>query len=215
MRLRTVAVALAGAIGLATGCSSSTAETSADDPPFHADDNPTVRPRGERVDPAGVLVIGDSLTNGAQLYGDLGDRLADAGFDDIEVVAQDGRDTEWGIRQVRRRESVAPVVVVELGTNPGPELEGYRDAVTTMVDELRLRGAEEIAWVTPVHGRDDRYDDKVDILRATPGVEVLDWASVVHDDPRRLAADGLHPTEPGYAILAEFLTDAAVEAANR
>ena len=55
----------------------------------------------------------------------------------------------------------------------------------------------------------------VDILRATPGLDVVDWASVVHDDPRHLAADGLHPTEPGYATLAEFLTEAAVEAANR
>jgi lysophospholipase L1-like esterase len=214
VRPLTVAAALAGALGLVAGCTSTSAETSAEDPPFHAADNPTVRPRGERVDPAGVLVLGDSLTNGAQLFGDLGDRLADAGFDDVTVVAQDARDTEWGIRQVRRRESVPPVVVVELGTNPGPETDGYQAAVTTMVDELRRRGAEEILWVTPVHARDDRYDDKVDILRATPGLEVLDWASAVHDDPRRLAADGLHPTEPGYGILAEFLTEAAVEAAN-
>ena len=214
MRLLSAAVAVAAAVGLVAGCASTSADTG-EEPTFQADDNPTVRPSVQSVDPEGVLVIGDSLTNGANMFGDLEERLADAGFDEVDVVAQDGRDTDWGIRQVRRRESVPPVVVVALGTNPGPEVDGYEVAVTTMLDELRLRGAEEIVWVTPVHGSDDRYGEKVAILRATPGLDVADWASVVHDDPRRLAADGIHPSEPGYATLAEFLTDAAVDAANR
>jgi lysophospholipase L1-like esterase len=213
VRSALVAAAALAALGLAGGCTSTTSANPGTG--FTADDNPTVRPRVEGIDAGGVLVIGDSLTDGAERFGDLGDRLGDAGFDDVTVIAQEGRDTDWGLRQVRRRESVAPVVVVELGTNPGPDTEGYEDAVATMVEELRLRGAEEIVWITPVHGRDDRYDDKVAILRATPGIEVADWASIVHDDARRLAADGLHPTQDGYDTLAEFLTDTAVEAANR
>ena len=212
MRAAVLAVAIAGCLAVATGCTTTSADP---DEAFHADDNPTVRPRVQGVDAAGVLVVGDSLTNGAAMYGDLEALLDDAGFDDIDVVAVDGRDTEWGIRQVRRRESVAPVVVVELGTNPGPEIEGYQESVATMVEELRLRGAEEIVWVTPVFGTDDRYDDKVAILLSTPGIDVVDWASIVHDNPGRLAVDGLHPTEQGYRTLAEFLTTAAVEAANR
>jgi lysophospholipase L1-like esterase len=212
VRAALVAVAAFAALGLAGGCASTAAEPGES---FTAEDNPTVRPAPQAIDAGAVLVLGDSLTNGAQLFGDLGDRLEDAGFDDVAVLAQDGRDTDWGIRQVRRRESVPPVVVVELGTNPGPDTEGYKAAVATMVDELRSRGAEEIVWVTPVHGRDDRYDDKVAILRATPGIAVADWASIARDDPRRLAADGLHPTRDGYATLAEFLTDEAIRAANR
>jgi lysophospholipase L1-like esterase len=212
VRAALVAVAAFAALGLAGGCASTAAEPGQR---FTAEDNPTVRPSPQAIDAGAVLVLGDSLTNGAQLFGDLGDRLDDAGFDDVAVLAQDGRDTDWGIRQVRRRESVPPVVVVELGTNPGPDTEGYKAAVATMIDELRLRGAEEIVWVTPVHGRDDRYDDKVAILQATPGIAVADWASIAHDDPRRLAADGLHPTQDGYATLAEFLTDEAIRAANR
>ena len=212
MRAALLAAAVAGCLALAGGCTTTSADT---DETFHAEDNPTVRPRVQDVDTTGVLVVGDSLTNGANLYGGLPELLDDAGFDDVTVVAVDGRDTDWGIRQVRRRESVAPVVVVELGTNPGPQTDGYQEAVTTMVEELRLRGAEEIVWVTPVFGRDDRYAEKDAILRSTPGIDVVDWATVVHADPDRLAVDGLHPTEQGYRTLAEFLTTAAVTAANR
>ena len=212
MRAALLAAVVAGCVAVAGGCTTTSAEP---DEAFHAEDNPTVRPRVQDVDATGVLVVGDSLTNGATMFGDLEARLDDAGFDDVTVIAQDGRDTEWGIRQVRRRESVAPVAVIELGTNPGAQTEGYQESVTTMVEELRLRGAEEIVWVTPVFGRDDRYAEKDAILRSTPGVDVVDWASVVHADPGRLAVDGLHPTEQGYATLAEFLTTAAVTAANR
>jgi lysophospholipase L1-like esterase len=212
VRAARLAVVAFAALGLATGCVSTSAEP--EDEAFTAEDNPTIRPRVQGIDAAGVLVLGDSLSNGANMFGDLTDLLEDAGFEDVTVIAQDGRDTEWGIRQVQRREAVAPVVVVELGTNPGPDTDDFEEAVATMVEELRLRGADRIVWLTPVHGFDDRYDDKIDILRATAGIEVADWASVVHDEPRRLAADGLHPNEDGYGTLAEFITDQAVEAAN-
>ena len=50
---------------------------------------------------------------------------------------------------------------------------------------------------------------------ATPGIdEVADWATIVREDPRRLAADGIHPTREGYTDLAEFLVSTAASLAS-
>lgn len=161
-----------------------------------------------------MLVLGDSLTNGARLFGDLGDRLAAAGFDNLSIVAQDGADIGWAIDQVEAMATVPGVVVVEIGTNPGARTDGFADAVDVLVGALRRRGAERIAWLTPAHASDDRYEPKAAILEDAAGIDVVaDWASKVRADPRRLAADGLHPTEAGYAELARFLVDTAAELA--
>jgi lysophospholipase L1-like esterase len=176
----------------------------------------TVRRRPRLRDEAdSVLVLGDSLTNGARLFGDLGDRLDASGFDELEIVAVDGVDTPWGLATVEERRSVPEIVVVELGTNPDADEAGFPDSAQALVTALRERGAERIAWVTPVHGRDHRYDEKVAVLESLDGLDVVaDWEAEVRRNPRRLAADGLHPTEAGYADLAAFITETAVALAR-
>jgi lysophospholipase L1-like esterase len=177
-------------------------------------DNPTVRPALDD-DADSVLVLGDSLVNGARLFGDLGDRLDAAGFDSLEILAEDGEDTGWGIEEIEGRTEVPEVVVIELGTNPDADAEGFGDLAGRLVASLRERGAERIAWLTPVHGRDDRYEEKAAILHLVPGIDaVADWAALVRDDPRRLAVDGLHPTQDGYTDLAEFLVSTAASLAS-
>jgi lysophospholipase L1-like esterase len=206
-----VAGAAGGCAGEAGGASPDATDATLREP--GDTDNPTVRPV---LDDAAdtILVIGDSLVNGARLFGDLGDRLDAAGFDSLEVLAEDGEDTDWAVEEVEERTEVPEVVVIELGTNPDSDPDGFADSAARLVVALRQRGAERIAWLTPVHGRDDRYDDKVTILTETPGIdEVADWASLVRDDPRRLAADGLHPTQEGYTDLAEFLVSTAASLA--
>ena len=200
--------ASAGLLALVGACTPGSAE------PDVIDASPTIRPQ-LRGDDDDVLVLGDSLVNGARLFGDLGDRLDAAGFDTLEIVAEDGRDTAWGLEQVEGRPRVPELVVVELGTNPDADPSGFADTAAALVEALRARGAERIAWLTPVHGRDDRYEAKVQVLATTPGIDsVADWASVVRADPRRLAADGLHPTRDGYVELAGFLVDTAAELAG-
>lgn len=175
---------------------------------------PTLPPE-VRGDADSILVIGDSLTQGARRFGDLAVGLDAAGFDAVEIVAELGRDTRWGIEQITDRAAVPEVVVVELGTNPDAEPDGFAEQASDLVAALRERGAERIAWVTPVHGRDDRYDEKSEILSATPGIDlVADWESRVRADPRQLATDGIHPTEEGYVELAGFLVDSAASVAG-
>ena len=175
---------------------------------------PTAAPHLQVEDDDAVLVVGDSLTDGADRFGDLANRLEIAGFDDIEILAEVSRDVTWAIDEIVDLDAVPAVVVVELGTNPSADAAGFADAVAQLVAELRARGADRIAWLTPVHGRDDRYDEKVDVLAATLGIDVVaDWADRVRDDPRQLAADGVHPTRDGYVELARFLVDTAVSLA--
>ena len=167
------------------------------------------------VDGGAVLVLGDSLTVGATDMGALQRRLQIAGFDDVDVIAEEGRDTAWGLEEIEDLESVPSIVVVELGTNRSADPEGFAAVVVDVVDALRSRGAERIAWLTPVFVSDDRYADKIEVLEATDGIDlVADWAEVVHDDPELIGRDGLHPTEPGYSRLARFLVVTAIEVAD-
>ena len=203
--LTALALAVALVVLAAPGCGSAVGDRATAD---------TTKPTGSTpapVDRGPVLFLGDSLTDGAERFGDLTDRLEDAGFTAIDVVAEIGRDVDWGRAQVEDMATVADLVIVELGTNPSAEADGFAEDAVELVDALRARGARHIAWLTPVHGRDDRYEEKTTALRGIPGIVVADWATRVKDDPRRLAADGLHPTEEGYVELAWFLVGTAIE----
>jgi lysophospholipase L1-like esterase len=216
-----LALALLALVPMACGGSEDGRPDRSGAPEFERDTDPdtstdTTRRRPRLRDDADtVLVLGDSLTNGARLFGDLGDRLDASGFEELEIVAVDGVDTPWGLATIEERDTVPEIVIVELGTNPDAEEDGFQEAAEALVAALRERGAERIAWLTPVHGRDDRYEDKVAILESLDDIdEVADWAAEVRRNPRRLAADGLHPTEAGYADLAEFMTETAVDLAR-
>lgn len=179
-----------------------------------AEGSPTIRPELSGADDA-VLVVGDSLTVGASSMGGLEDRLRAAGFDDIQVIAEEGRDAAWGLGEIEALEAVPATVVVELGTNRSANPEGFPEVVAEIVAALRARGAVHVAWITPVFATDDRYQEKVDVLEAADGIDLVgDWAEVVHDDPTIVSGDGLHPTEPGYGRLARFLADTAADVAG-
>lgn len=206
-----VAVAAAGALAACGGAGS----TATDRTTTSAGGSATVRPALQGADDA-VLVVGDSLTVGARDIGGLDGRLRAAGFDTVEVIAQEGRDAAWGLEQIEALTSVPPLVVVELGTNRSANPAGFAEVVDAVVAALVDRGARRIAWVTPVHAADDRYRDKIEIIEAAGGIElVADWAAVVQEDPGLVTADGLHPTEAGYGRLADFLVDAAADLAGR
>lgn len=176
--------------------------------------SPTIRPELAGADDT-VLVIGDSLTVGARTMGGLDGRLRAVGFDDVQVIAEEGRDATWGLEQIEALPAVPPLVVVELGTNRSANPAGFPEVVDAIIAALRARGAVEIAWVTPVFATDDRYQEKADIIESAAGIDlVADWAAVVRDDPAIMSSDGLHPTEPGYGQLAEFLAEAAADLAG-
>jgi len=97
----------------ADGPASAPAPTTAPDPLSSA---PTTGPR--RSHSGALLVVGDSLTVGADLQG-LTKLLKADGWQPT-IDAEEGRSTTGAIAVVQQRIKVAPpLVIVELGTNPG------------------------------------------------------------------------------------------------
>jgi lysophospholipase L1-like esterase len=155
-----------------------------------------------------LLVIGDSLTHGARLYGGLGPALADAGWAP-EIVAEDGRTIEWGLDQVLARDTVPATVIVGLGTNPGTEPQAFPERAATLVAELEARGARTVVWWPPGDADDAGRSLRAEALRsfAGGGLVVPDWPAELAAHPEWLDSDGVHYTDEGYAGLTAFLVD--------
>ena len=148
-----------------------------------------------------VTLVGDSLNVGIEPY------LADA-LPGWRVDAHDevGRATREGVDELRgRRASLAPVVVVSLGTN---DAAGSEDEFRALVDEaIRIVGRNRcLVWATLVRDGEEREGfDRVlrDASEAHANVRLVEWASLVSDDPSLLGGDGVHGTPDGYARRAE------------
>jgi hypothetical protein len=156
-----------------------------------------------------VLVLGDSLTVGADLWGGLDAELRADGWRP-EIVAEDGRAVTWGLDEVTDRPTVPAAVVVGLGTNPGPRPDEFATDVSALVEALRARGATTVVWVPPGDADDDGRVARAAALRraAGPGLVVPDWPAELARHPELVADDGIHLTDAGYRHLAAFVAQA-------
>ena len=151
-------------------------------------------------DPGSLTLIGDSLNVGVDPY--LRDLLPNWEIDAHDRV---GRTTAEGIEVLRERSgTLAPVVVVSLGTNDpdGPEA-AFRALVEEAVDVV---GPDRcLVWATIVRNGSERTELN-DVLREVESthsnVRLVDWASNIADDPALLAGDLVHGTPGGYAFRA-------------
>jgi lysophospholipase L1-like esterase len=152
-----------------------------------------------------LLVIGDSLTVGARDIGLLPGLLELGGWN-AEIAAEVGVGTPWALQQVEPRVSVPRVVLVELGSNPGPGLDDFENEVHQLIDALVARGARRIIWIPPEARDPTRYADKdAAIARATSSrLIVSTWPARLEQNPQWFG-DELHLTEEGYRALAEFM----------
>lgn len=192
------------AAGAASSSSNSAAELVQTGKPI----TPTSRPH--RRHDGSVLILGDSLTIGADEAG-LTRTLRADGWS-VDVDADVGRSTRGGIYalQVQHR-TVPSTVVVELGTNPSAAMGTFAAEIDTMLTELAARGATRVLWLTPHHRDDNRYGAKSAAIEAAaaknPMLVVADWDSVAAGHREWMLADGLHYTPAGYAMLAAFIAD--------
>ena len=124
----------------------------------------------------------DSLVNGARLFGDLGDRLDAAGFR-LPRDRRRGRRARVGVEQVEDMDEVPEVVVVELGTSPDADPDGFAEvAATTSSPPSGIEGPSA-SWLTPVHEKATTATTRRSPSLRPPGLGgVADWASVVRDD---------------------------------
>jgi hypothetical protein len=148
-----------------------------------------------------VTLVGDSLNVGIEPY--LANELP--GWQ-IDAHDQVGRATREGVDELRaRRGSLAPVVVVSLGTN---DADGSEAEFRALVDDaIELVGpARCLVWATIVRNGEERagFDQVLrDASDAHSNVHLVEWASLVSDDESLLALDRVHGTPEGYARRAK------------
>ena len=148
-----------------------------------------------------VTLVGDSLNVGIESQ--LARQLPAWEIDTHDLV---GRATPEGIEELRRLgEALSPVVVVSLGTNDpdGSEAEFRRlvDEAIAVVGPVRC-----LVWATIVRDGTPRsgFNRVLQEARTThPNVRLVDWAALVGEESRLLAADLVHGTAEGYARRAE------------
>jgi lysophospholipase L1-like esterase len=153
------------------------------------------------ADAGAVTLVGDSLHVGVEPYLD----EALPGWS-IEHHNRVGKLSSEGVQELSElRATLAPVVVVSLGTN---DAEGSEDEFARLVEQaVDLVGPRRcLVWVTIVRDGVERtsFDEVLREARASrPNLHLVEWAAMVAEDESLLASDQVHGTPEGYAKRAE------------
>lgn len=171
-----------------------------------------------------VLVVGDSLTVGADQIGGLSAKLVANGFDVVGVDAKVGRSTPTGLQRLRARRELPPYVVVALGTNDVAAQRSATRFARLVDDVVAVTGPDRtVVWVnvslarTPSEQQRTAAYNRVlrNRARTTPGFVLVDWERVMRANARFVAQDRVHLTSRGYRQRADTLTAALTDAAAR
>jgi lysophospholipase L1-like esterase len=153
-----------------------------------------------------VTLVGDSLNVGMEPY--LRDELDGWSIEAYDLV---GRATAEGVDELRSLGStLAPVVVVSLGTN---DADGSEGAFRALVDAALERAGPTrcVVWATIVRDGEPRraFNDVLRDAASTHGnLRLVDWAELVANDTTLLAGDRVHGSPSGYARRAEAIASA-------
>lgn len=148
------------------------------------------------------FVVGDSITEGCKSF-------LEAGINGwkFTVDALRSRPPQAGLEVLRARNGdFGTAVVVNLGTNPGP------DPATFIGETMQLlANVPRVCWVTCNEWAD--YPAAINVeIHSLQGrnnkVVVVDWASYVKTNRSILAIDGIHCTSEGYQTLSNMIATA-------
>jgi hypothetical protein len=168
-----------------------------------------VAPQGPSTGAPELLVVGDSLTVGAEPW--LADAVRARGWRLVAVDARVGRTVPEGLAALLRRAragTLPATVIVALGTNNL----GASDAdIETWMSAARriLGGDRQLAWVniSVAPPRAERAAE-IDAALAASGrrwnVQVLDWYGWTHRNGITNKADGIHYEDGAYRLRALF-----------
>ena len=184
--------------------------------------------------PATLLVLGDSLTWGANYFSRLHERLSTQG--NFNIVVVDGWwsrriggivSTKYsGVNTLRalRKAGVNPAaVIVGLGTNDVQFLGKPAQYVPIIEELLGEIGPVPVAWLnvhrveTATTTRRSRIFNRTlaTVAEGRSNVSVVDWASVVSASPRLMAFDKIHLQPSGYEARTRLVLDVASDLWNR
>ena len=157
-----------------------------------------------------VLVIGDSLTVGTQMYGNtLEQDLRDAGVTNVSVSAESGRPTSTGLSILESAGVTDGAVVLALGTND-VHVRGA-DTFADYIDRAMAAVPEnvQVYWLnlyTDQWVSDDAYNATI-VSKAGQYVNlhVMDFESAASSS--WLAGDNVHLSPNGYIARSQFITE--------
>ena len=184
--------------------------------------------------PTTLLVLGDSLTWGANYFAKSQARLAAANtFDVVLVDSRWGRRTS-GLSSTRYSGNAAlkqliadgvrpTAVIVALGTNDVAIFTKRREYVTLIQDLMTTIGNVPVAWVN-VHRIDSastirgsrRFNAALgQVLANYPLANVFDWAEVAKNNPKVIDPDKIHLTPLGHEVRTKVYLELATTLAQR
>ena len=184
--------------------------------------------------PTTLLVLGDSLTWGANYFAKSQARLAAANNFDVVLV-----DSRWGRRisgltstrysgnaalKQLIADGVRPTaVIVALGTNDVAMFTKRREYVTLIQELMTTIGNVPVAWVN-VHRIDStstirgskRFNAALgQVLASYPLASVFDWAVVAKSNPKVIDPDKIHLTPLGHEVRTKAYLEIAATLAQR
>ena len=181
--------------------------------PLVSASKPAIGPNGQGT----LLVVGDSLTFGANYFGKLGVKSQATNiWTKVVVDAKNGRKATVGARVIADRlTDTTTAIVVALGTNDmiSKSATWYPDyAIDTVMEQA---GAVPVLWVNlefSATGRPDWRSRAVRFNRALknatnryPNLVVADWNKFFTPKGQsRFVADGIHLTVTGYKTRTSF-----------
>ncbi len=184
--------------------------------------------------PTTLLVLGDSLTWGANYFAKSQARLAAAKNFDVVLV-----DSRWGRRvsglastrysgnaalKQLIADGVRPTaVIVALGTNDVAIFTKRREYAILIQDLMTTIGDVPVAWVN-VHRIDStgtvqgskRFNAALgQVLTNYPLASVFDWAEVAKNNPKVIDPDKVHLTPLGHEVRTKVYLEIAATLAQR
>jgi len=184
--------------------------------------------------PSTLLVLGDSLTWGANYFSKSQARLAAANNFDVVLV-----DSRWGRRvsgltstrysgnaalKQLIADGVRPTaVIVALGTNDVALFTKRREYVTLIQELMTTIGNVPVAWVN-VHRIDStntmrqsqRFNAAIgQVLANYPLASVFDWAQIAKSNPKVVDPDKIHLTPLGHEVRTKVYLEIAATLAQR
>lgn len=167
-----------------------------------------------------LLIVGDSLTIGANAFGALATKLrAEKVWSGVILDAKAGRRTSHGIQTISKRLQTTPnitALVVALGTN---DMISRRETKypRLVIDQLMTKvGQIPVLWVNVKFSPTGRADWRARGVRFNrelrkaqsryPNLHIADWStSFVPSGKSRYIVDGVHLTVSGYKTRAAWM----------